>query len=431
MPEVPGESGEAHDVRDALLLKSEKRLRTFFVEARDMVYTSDGDDVLTSLNAAGIKLTGRSAKGDLMGHPFSDLALNPDDRELFLEKLRQKGFVEDYEFILRREDGSTVFCLENATAIRETDGSVVEIQGIVWDISERIQNERELWKANLELAEANLKLRRNQVFIVQQEKLASIGQIAAGIAHEINNPLGFLKSNHTMLKRYFRALQGMPPPAAQGGGEEFLRLIAMVDEVFLESDDGFARIIDIVANLKNFSRIEGTSEFAPYDLNAGIESTLTVAWNEIKYVADVHRDFGELPPLLAKGGEINQVLLNILINSAQAIEGEKRAGRGHISIRTRAGAERVTLEIEDDGPGIPEAIRNRVFDPFFTTKAPGKGTGLGLSISYDIIVARHRGSIEVSDAPGGGTRFTIGLPLGGLPGTAVPGQPVLTSSPSA
>ena len=371
MPEAPVERGGGQDVREALLLKSEKRLRTFFEEARDMVYTTDGDDVLTSLNAAGIKLSGRSAKSELLGHPFSDLALNPDDRELFLKKLRKEGFVDDYEFILRREDGSTVFCLENATAIRNPDGRVIEMQGIVRDISERIQNERELWKANLELAEANLKLRRNQILMVQQEKLASIGQLAVGL--------------------------------------------------FLESDEGFARIIDIVANLKSFSRIEGSREVAPYDLNGGIESALTVAWNEIRYVAEVQRDFGALPPLLVKGGEINQVLLNILVNSAQAIAGEKRPEKGLITIRTRALADRVVIEIGDDGPGIPEPIRNRIFDPFFTTKEPGKGTGLGLSISYDIIVARHHGSISATAPFHGGMLFTIELPLDAQPGAAAPG----------
>jgi two-component system NtrC family sensor kinase len=412
-----------HQVEN-LLAKNEKRLRTFFEEARDMVYSADENDVVTSLNAAGIVLTGRTEKASVVGHPFSSLVLNRDDRELFLRKIREEGFVDDYEFILTKPDGKTVFCLENASAVRGAEGRIVEIHGIVKDISVRIQNERELWKANLELAEANLKLKQTQLVMVQQEKLASIGQLAAGIAHEIN-PLGFLKSNQTMLEKYFLSMRKLWGEAADRSGGAALenserldgldRLFLRVAGVLAESDEGFARIMAIVANLKSFSRVDRSGEFEDYDLNVGIESTLTVAWNEIKYVAEVRKELGELPPLRAKGGEINQVILNILVNAAQAIEGQKRKEKGFISIRTRAKSGHALLQITDDGPGIPEAIRNRIFDPFFTTKEPGKGTGLGLSISYDIVVAKHKGSINVEDAPGGGTIFTIELPIGGPP----------------
>ncbi|MCX7023924.1 MAG: ATP-binding protein [Spirochaetes bacterium] len=414
--------GKRHQA-EAVLATNEKRLRAFFEESRDMVYTSDANDIVTSLNAAGLVLSGKPGKAAVVGQPFSRLVLNPSDRALFLRKIRKEGFVDDYEFIMARPDDKPVFCLENANAVRDAEGRIAEIQGIIKDISERIRSEREFWKSNLELAEANLKLQRTQVVLVQKERLASIGQLAAGIAHEINNPLGFLKSNHTMLEKYFRSMKkrwhegtagsGTMPAAIDRGGID--RLFSEIDGVFAESDEGFVRIMGIVANLKSFSREDRSGEFEHYDLNGGIESTLSVAWNEIKYVAEVRKELGELPPLRAKGGEINQVILNILVNAAQAIEGQKRPGKGMITIRTAAKADRVILEIGDDGPGIPEAIRNRIFDPFFTTKEPGKGTGLGLSISYDIIVARHKGNLNVADAPGGGTLFTIELPVAGPP----------------
>ncbi|MFZ4618347.1 MAG: sensor histidine kinase [Rectinemataceae bacterium] len=409
----------------ALLAASERRYRTIFEDARDMIYSANAEDLVTSINAAGVALTGHRLRSEILGRKFSELVHNPSDREGFLHRLREDSFVDDYEIIMKAGKGASVFCLENATTLKDEAGAIVEVHGIVRDISERVESERQLWKANLELAEANLKLQATQLVMVQHEKLASIGQLAAGIAHEINNPLGFLKSNHAMLEKYFRSARDLwteaasIPDASLALSERLTRLdrlFSKADGVFTESAEGFARIMAIVANLKSFSRVDRSGEFEDYDLNAGIESTLTVAWNEIKYVAEVVKDFGELPPLRAKGGEINQVILNILVNAAQAIEGQKRKEKGTLRIRTRSRSGRAILEISDDGPGIPEAIRNRIFDPFFTTKEPGKGTGLGLSISYDIIVAKHSGTIRVEEAQGGGTIFTIELPIGGPSG---------------
>jgi signal transduction histidine kinase len=178
-----------------------------------------------------------------------------------------------------------------------------------------------------------------------------------------------------------------------------------------ESDEGYRRIMDIVRNLKSFARVDTEATFGDYDLDAGIESTLVVAQNEIKYVADVDLRLGGLPLIEASGGEVNQVLLNILVNSAQAIEGQKRQSKGHILVETRIEGGYAVCEISDDGPGIPEIMRLFIFDPFFTTKEPGKGTGLGLSISYDIIVNKHGGRLLVGDSVLGGALFRIELPV--------------------
>jgi two-component system, NtrC family, sensor kinase len=403
------------------LAASEKRLRSFFDDSRDMIYTANADDVISSINAAGLVLTGRE-KHEIVGHPFSSLALNPSDREPLLRRIKKEGYASDYEIVLARKDGSSVFCLETAHAIRGPQGEIVEVQGIVKDISERIKNERELWKTNLELAEANMKLQRTQSIMVQQEKLASIGQLAAGVAHEINNPLGFLKSNHAMLEKDLRAVKGAWEELRAAAGPAapdiesrrgIASLFAEFEALFAESAEGFARIVRIVANLKSFSRVDQGGELELYDVNAGIESTLIVAWNEIKYLAEIRKDLGELPRIRARGGEINQVILNILVNAAQAMESQKRAEKGLIAIATSLKGDCVVITISDDGPGIPEAIRMRIFDPFFTTKEPGKGTGLGLSISYDIIVAKHRGKLYVESEPGKGASFVIELPIAG------------------
>jgi two-component system, NtrC family, sensor kinase len=407
---------------EVLLAESEMRLRSFFEDTRDMIYTADSGDLVTSINAAGLALTGRSEKQEILGAPFSGLALNAADREFFLRRIREEGYVADYEIVLQRKDGSTVFCLETTHTLRGPKGEIVELQGIIKDISERVKSEGELWKANLELAEANIKLQQTQGLMVQQEKLASIGQLAAGIAHEINNPVGFLKSNHAIIEKYtskireaWRLARASAAPAIEEieAKMDLSFVFSEFDTIFAESADGFSRIMRIVGNLKNFSRMDQSGEFQLYDVNSGIESTLVVARNEIKYVADTRETFGELPQIMAKGGEINQVILNILVNAAQAIEAQKRSEKGLIEIETLLRGDRVHIIIRDDGPGIPEAIRMRIFDPFFTTKEPGKGTGLGLSISYDIIVTKHGGKLLVESEPGKGATFFIELPIAG------------------
>ncbi|HET7839643.1 MAG TPA: ATP-binding protein, partial [Rectinemataceae bacterium] len=290
----------------------------------------------------------------------------------------------------------------------------------VKDISDRIASERALWNTNMELAEANASLKRTQMMMVQHEKLASIGQLAAGIAHEINNPLGFLKSNHGVLAGFLRSIRAAWEEASQ---EEPSRLATIarrhdlayvfseIDSLVKDSDEGYLRIMEIVKNLKNFARIDAEATIGPFDLNKGIESSLVVARNEVKYVAEVRLELGEIPMIQAAGGEINQVMLNLIINAAQAIESQKRGAPGTIAIATRLEEGRVVCTVADDGPGVPDELRLSIFDPFFTTKEPGKGTGLGLSISYDIIVNKHRGDLTVEPSPLGGAMFRIELPV--------------------
>jgi two-component system, NtrC family, sensor kinase len=402
------------------LRTSEERLRTFFSESKDMIYTTNADDVIASINDAGLALLGLTDRFEALGRPFSNHVLSPQDRETFLARIREKGFVVDFECVFRREDGSAVFCLESARAVRDGSGHILEVQGIVKDISERIASERELWKANLELAEANEKLQSTRMLAVQQEKLASIGQLAAGVAHEINNPLGFLSSNQSTIHGFLKAIRGAWEESAAGDGERLSEIarrydldyvLGELDAVLSESDEGFRRIIDIVQNLKSFARTDVAQVMSSYSFNEGIKSTLVVARNEIKYVADVELDLGDIPPIMALGGEINQVLLNILVNAAQAIGAQKRAGKGLIRVATSRTADRVVVTIADDGPGIPLENRLKVFDPFFTTKEPGKGTGLGLALSYDIIARKHGGSLVLEDSPLGGAMFRIELPI--------------------
>ncbi|MDA3904363.1 MAG: ATP-binding protein [Desulfuromusa sp.] len=272
-----------------------------------------------------------------------------------------------------------------------------------------------------ELDDAYQQLKATQSQILQQEKMASVGQLAAGVAHEINNPMGFITSNLSSLKRHQNKLtayvEQLESWLQEEGSSDILAqmkdlkkkqkisyVLEDINDLIEESSDGAVRVRDIVQNLKSFSRIDQT-EFTQANINECLESTLAIAMNEIKYKATVEKDFGELPLLSCHPQQLNQVFLNILVNAAQAIE-----EKGEIKIKTQAKDGNIVIAISDNGSGISEEIRDKIFEPFFTTKEVGKGTGLGMSVSYEII-KNHQGQIKVDSEAGQGTTFTIELPL--------------------
>jgi signal transduction histidine kinase len=251
--------------------------------------------------------------------------------------------------------------------------------------------------------------------LLQSEKMAAIGQLAAGVAHEINNPVGFVNSNLGTLKAYVTQLLNIIGAYEGGNPDDIATARKAADIEFLredlpslvaESQEGLNRVTKIVKDLKDFSHVDHAEAHQACDLNAGLESTLNVVWNELKYKAEVIRELGDIPPVNCVPAQINQVFMNLLVNAAQAIEQQ-----GKIFVRSGMENQHVWFEIEDTGTGMSEEVRNRIFEPFFTTKPVGKGTGLGLSISYDIIVKKHGGRMDVTSSPGKGTCFRIWLPL--------------------
>ncbi len=398
---------------ELILRKKELRFTNLFEGSPDMIYTADASDRIIDINKAGLKMLGVEDKNEVIGQLSSSLLSDPENRQIVMHRVREYGFAADNEIIIKKKDRSTVFCIESTTTLRNSAGEIIEFQGILKDITQRILSAQELWQSTLDLVESNKRLKETQIMMIQQEKLASIGQLAAGVAHEINNPLGFLLSNHKMTTRNVakikRAWEQQPPDT-----EAAAAVFEELESIRKESDDGFTRIMGIVTDLKSFSRIDQDAGFGDVDINAGIKSTLVVCWNEIKYVAGVETRYGVIPHIRARGSEINQVILNILVNAAQAIEGQKRKDMGKIVITTGVVGLCVRIQIKDDGPGIPEAIRTRIFEPFFTTKEPGKGTGLGLSISYNIIVTKHGGKFYLGRSQTG-TDFIIELPIAGPP----------------
>ena len=284
----------------------------------------------------------------------------------------------------------------------------------------------ELRRSNGSLTELNSQLQRAQDQLVQSEKLASIGQLAAGVAHEINNPVGYVFSNFGTLEKYlgelFRMLAayeaaepllaGTPAAAKLAALREEIELDYLKEDVpqlMSESREGISRVRKIVQDLKDFSHVDARREWEWTDLHRGIDSTLNIVNNEIKYKADVVKSYGQLPQVQCLSSELNQVFMNLLVNAAHAMPGGEK-GRGTIHVRTGAEGGDVWVEIEDNGCGIARENLGRIFDPFFTTKAVGQGTGLGLSLSYGI-VKKHHGRMEVDSEPGRGTRFRVTVPV--------------------
>jgi hemerythrin-like metal-binding protein len=297
-------------------------------------------------------------------------------------------------------------------------------QNLEQDIRQREAAEAELRRRNAELTEVNRKLSQAQEQLLQSEKLASIGQLAAGVAHEINNPIGYVFSNLGTLEKYlgdlfrmiaaYRQLEeaGLAD-AAQAAELKNLRqkldldfLMEDIPVLMAESQEGIGRVKKIVQDLKDFSRVDTVQQWQLADLHQGLDSTINIVANEIKYKADVVKEYGQLPEVECLPSQLNQVFMNLLVNAAQAMGDE----RGRITIRSGVAGDQVWLEFADNGSGIPADIQAKIFDPFFTTKPVGKGTGLGLSLAYGII-QNHLGRLEVRSKVGEGSTFRITLPI--------------------
>ena len=319
-----------------------------------------------------------------------------------------------------RKNGSVFFSDISAKLIKFRGRKCLE--GVLRDVTERIKSEENIKKKNEDLQTACNDLKNTQSQLLQSEKMASIGQLAAGVAHEINNPIGFISSNLNVLsgfgydiKKIIEKYEELRRSNNQEKTwQELDNLIQEIDLNFLlndfeniirESQEGTERVKKIVKDLKDFSHID-EAELKYADINKGLESTLNIVWNEIKYKAEVIKEYGELPEILCHPMQLNQVFMNILVNAVQAIE-----KKGKIKIVSRdLKNNTIEIRISDTGIGISKENLGKIFDPFFTTKEVGQGTGLGLSMAYGII-QNHGGSIEVESQIGQGTTFIVKLPV--------------------
>lgn len=267
--------------------------------------------------------------------------------------------------------------------------------------------QRELAEERNELKQALDDLRAAEVQLVHSEKMAGLGKLVAGVAHELNNPIGFIYANMGHFQRYVGQLREMCEVSALSGeaAEKAKKTFSTLDRLVESCSNGAQRIKEIVLGLRAFSRLD-EAERKTVDLHEGIDSTLTLLEHHMKDPITVAKDYGDLPLVECMPGQLNQVFMNLLTNAVDAVEGE-----GEVVITTRTeGDEHVSIGIRDTGAGIPDDVRSRIFEPFYTTKDVGKGTGLGLSISYGI-VEKHGGSIAVESAAGEGTTFVVRLPV--------------------
>ncbi len=320
-----------------------------------------------------------------------------------------------------RKDG-TLFWNELFTSpVLNSEGRITHFVGIQTDVTERIRAQQELIARKLELESTLAELRDTQAMLIHSEKMNALGQLVAGVAHEINNPISFINSNIYSLKTTIDEITGAynalddliasTGTADQQTAARVIRtqadldyLISDVGDLITSSLNGLSRVKKIVDALRAFSHLD-EAELKITDLRADILSTLEIARVELKDRVRLVLDLDNLPPIKAYPAELNQVFLNIIVNAAQAIE-----GTGTLTIRGYDAGDHVVLEFSDTGSGMSPDVIAHIFNPFFTTKPVGSGTGLGLAIAHKIITGRHKGSIHVDSTPGIGTIFTIRLP---------------------
>jgi signal transduction histidine kinase len=291
--------------------------------------------------------------------------------------------------------------------LNERTGKLVETnRALQKEIHERRQAEEALPKESERAAAANRHLRETQSQLVQSEKMASLGKLVAGIAHEINTPVGSICSMHDTLMKAVAKLSELFESACDASSPHHRKLQSMlklIDDANKVIDMGTTRVRDIVRRLRSFARLD-EAELVESDIHEGLEDTLTLVHHELKHDIVVHRNYGEIPPIHCFMARLNQVFLNILINARHAI-----SGKGEITITTFLEEGHIFIRFSDTGEGIPQENLDKIFDPGFTTKGVGVGSGLGLSICYQII-QEHKGRLDVESQVGKGTTFTIVIP---------------------
>jgi two-component system NtrC family sensor kinase len=281
-----------------------------------------------------------------------------------------------------------------------------ECMVLVEDVTEHREADDAIHRYASELEVAMRELKDTQAALVQSEKMASLGNLVAGVAHEINTPVGSINSSADVMARALARMRSRLEAVAPGVREdgEISKALDILEDISRVNKTASERIVKIVQSLRNFARLD-EAERKSADLVEGLESTLTLLHHELKNRIDVVRDYEAIPEIVCSPNQLNQVFMNVLVNAAHAID-----GRGTITIRTRYRDGEVAISFTDTGRGIPAAVLPRIFDPGFTTKGVGVGSGLGLAICYRI-VKEHGGRIEVTSEPEKGTTFTVILPV--------------------
>lgn len=441
---------ERHNALANTLIESRNKLRIVLDSLTEEIVALDKDFRILSANQSFVDYAGFDMKTAVGKAVFDDTThKNPivceAEIKALVEKVFDTGKSESKLLHGTDQDGRDNYRQLSCLAIVNENAQVIQTVVVTKDITEERKKTEEIHSLNEQLLETSAqieakneklesalkRLEETQAHMLQSEKMASIGQLAAGVAHEINNPTGFVSSNlktlsdyqndlSELITKYHGLIAGLKtegddntlPDTIKSNVESIKAFEEDIDVEFLLEDivdligdcrEGTDRIKKIVIDLKDFAH-PGEEVIQPTDINNGLDSTLNVVNNELKYKATVHKEFGEIPLVKGVPQQLNQVFMNILVNAAQAID-----KKGDIHIKTCLVDQNVTITISDTGSGISEENLNKIFDPFFTTKDIGKGTGLGMNIAYNII-QKHHGTIEVQSEVGKGTAFTISLP---------------------
>jgi two-component system NtrC family sensor kinase len=433
------------------LVESRNKLRIVLDSLKEEIVSLDRDHNIVSTNKAFAARL-QSSPQDVVAKNcfdktfFRNNFLSDDGIQAMVTAVFAKGTGITELFTGRDDDGNTTYHQISCLPIQNDLNAVFQVVIVSQDITEGRRKTAEIHSLNQQLVATSAKieaqntelkdtlkrLEETQTHMIQSEKMASIGQLAAGVAHEINNPTGFVSSNLKTLLDYqegiaqligkYHALtdeinndgnhDGIPESIHQriqeiSAFEEEIDIAYVMEDItdlIGDCREGTERIKKIVIDLKDFAH-PGEDKIQSMDINSGLESTLNVVNNEIKYKATVTKIFGDIPVVKGYPQQLNQVFMNILVNAAQAIE-----KKGEIVVETRQVKDHVQVMISDTGSGIPQENLQKIFDPFFTTKDVGKGTGLGMNIAYNI-VKKHKGTIAVDSEVGKGTTFTIRIPV--------------------
>ncbi len=381
---------------------SEERFRSLVENANDVIFSMKPDGRLSYLSPKFTDATGYRVE-DLIGKTLFPM-MHPEDqgraRDWLLHGLESGEKFSGYEYRFRHQDGAWRWWVATASVLRDDEGRPREIIGVSHDFTRMKEVLEDLGRANRELRETHSQL-------VQSEKMASLGSLVAGIAHEINTPVGAIASMHDTLVRALRKVESTlneEHPELVESSPSLQSALKLVQEANRVIESGTQRVTEIVRRLRSFARLD-QAELKKADIHEGLEDTLALIHHELKHNIVVKRDYGAIPAISCYPGRLNQVFLNLLNNARQAIR-----GKGEIGIRTYIQDHRVHVAVSDTGAGIAPDHLRKVFDPGFTTKGVGVGTGLGLSICYQI-VRDHRGEILVESEPGKGATFTVVLPM--------------------
>jgi PAS domain S-box-containing protein len=394
---------EERDRAALQLSRSEANHRRLVEAMPDGLVVVDPELAVTFVNQKACEMSGH-AQAELLDRSVTEF-LSPASRDQALRNLEQlaHGELAPFEAELVRADGSVLPVLVSARPVHDEAGAFAGAYSVVTDLSD---------------------LKRLHEQLARAQKLESIGQLAAGIAHEINTPTQYIYANVEFLNEAFQGLAAsLSRPAGGGneesGGAEVDYLLQEVPEALEGCLEGVRRVTAIVDSMRYFSH-PGSARKAPTDLNQVLENAVTISKNEWKYWAEVATELDpELPPVMALEGELSQALLNIIVNAAHAVQEKYQddtQAQGRIQVSTRRQGQWAAITVRDNGPGVPEETRRRIFDPFFTTKEAGKGTGQGLAVARSVVEDKHQGHIGLETAEGEGAAFTIWLPLPGESG---------------